>query len=115
MARNLKTASNTGSVTRVLRLRIKDKHASWLTARASEVNFVWNFCNEHSMKVLERERRFVSGFDLHAYTKGAAKEGLGLHSQTLQAIGEEYALRRRQFKKHKLRWRVSRGPRRSLG
>ncbi len=47
-----------------------------------------------------------------AYTKGAAKEGLSLHSQTVQAVSKEYCIRRRQFKKAKLRWR---GSRRSLG
>ncbi|WP_255423072.1 RNA-guided endonuclease TnpB family protein [Undibacterium sp. FT79W] len=38
-----------------------------------------------------------------------------MHSQTIQAISEEYATRRKQFKKVKLRWRVSTGSRRSLG
>ena len=50
-----------------------------------------------------------------AFTKGASKEGLRLHSQTIQAVSEEYCLRRKQFKKPKLRWRVSKGCRRSLG
>ena len=40
---------------------------------------------------------------------------MGLHSQTVQAITEEYVTRRRQFKKTKLRWRVSRGSKKSLG
>ena len=35
--------------------------------------------------------------------EGAAKEGLSLHSQTVQAVSEEYCTRRRQFKKAKLR------------
>jgi IS605 OrfB family transposase len=104
-----------GLKTLVLRLRVKDKHDGFLSARARQVNFVWNFCNEHSFKVLQREQRFVSAYDLHPFLKGAGKEGLDLHSQTLQAIAEEYVLRRRQFKKAKLRWRVSSGSRRSLG
>ena len=37
----------------------------------------------------------------------ATLEGIPLHSQTVQAIAEEYATRRKQFKKAKLRWRVS--------
>ena len=104
-----------GLTTRVLRLRLKDKHSSWLTRMGNQVNLVWNFCNEHSFKVIQREHRFCSAFDLHPYLKGAGKEGLDLHSQTLQAIAEEFVVRRRQFKKSKLRWRVSTGPRRSLG
>ena len=35
--------------------------------------------------------------------------------KTIQAIAEEYVTRRKQFKKSKLRWRVSKGSRRSLG
>ena len=55
---------------RTLRLRIKDKHAKFLGALAYDVNQVWNFCNELSAKVFERERRFMSGFDLQKYTNG---------------------------------------------
>ena len=101
--------------TRVLRLRLKDKHAAMLDELAGEVNFVWNYCNELAMKVWARERRFMSGYDFHPYTKGAGKAGLSLHSQTIQAVGEEYASRRKQARKLKLRWRVSRGSRRSPG
>ena len=93
--------------TRVLRLRLKDKHARALREHAYWVNQVWNYCNDLSFKVLKREHRFLSGFDLQKYTAGATREGLPLHSQTVQAIAEEYALRRKQFKKTKLRWRVS--------
>lgn len=57
----------------------------------------------------------MSGFDFAKYTKGASKAGVPLHSQTIQAISEEFAVRRKQFKKVKLRWRVSKGSRRSLG
>ena len=101
--------------TRVLRLRLKDKHASSLQDLARQVNFVWNFCNEHSLKVLERERRFCSAYDIHPFLAGAGKAGLGLHSQSVQAIADEYVTRRKQFKKRKLRWRVSSGPRRPGG
>ena len=93
--------------TRVLRLRLKDKHARALRERAYWVNQVWNYCNDLSVKVLRREGRFLSGFDLQKYTNGCTKEGIPLHSQTVQAIAEEYATRRKQFKKAKLRWRVS--------
>ena len=104
-----------GVTTRVLRLRIKDKHSNFLLAQSREVNQVWNFSQALSLQVLERERRFMSAYDMAPFTKGAAKEGLTLHSQTVQAVSEEYCTRRRQFKKAKLRWRVSHGSRRSLG
>src|SRR6202035_4401064 len=32
--------------TKVLRLRLKDKHAKFLGNLAREVNFVWNYCND---------------------------------------------------------------------
>ena len=100
---------------RTLRVRIKDKHAAFLKSLAFDVNQVWNYCNELSFKVFERERRYMSGFDLQKYTNGVTKEGLNLHSASVQAICSEYATRRKQFKKTKLKWRKSNGSRRSLG
>lgn len=95
------------TVTRVLRFRLKDKHARALREQAYWVNQVWNYCNDLSIKVWQRERRCLSGYDFAPYTKGLGNEGVPLHSQTVQAIAEEYALRRRQFKKTRLAWRVS--------
>jgi putative transposase len=46
-----------------LRLRVNHKHAGWLSSLAREINTVFNYCNEHSIKVFERERRFLSRFD----------------------------------------------------
>ena len=100
---------------KTLKLRLKDKHASLLKNLARQVNFVWNYGNDLCFRHLQRTRKFFSAFDLHAYTKGASKAGLDLHSQTVQAINEELVLRRKQFKKAKLRWRVSGGSKKSLG
>ena len=93
---------------------MKDKHRAWLNEQAREVNFVWNYCNELSQKILKREGRFAGHFELQKYTDGASKE-CGLHSHTIQAIGKEYVTRRRQFKRSRLSWRKSGGVRRSLG
>jgi transposase len=101
-----------GLTTRVLRVRIKDKHVPFLRKLAAEVNLVWNYCNEMSQLILRREGRFVSMGELDAMTAGATKEGLLLHSQTVQAVNAEYVTRRRQFRRAKLRWRIS-DPRRS--
>jgi putative transposase len=101
--------------TRVLRLRLKDRHASWLRDLAFHVNQVWNYANELGYKVWQRERRFISAVEFDRYTAGATKEGLPLHSQTVQAITQELVTRRKQFRKVRLRWRVSSGSRRSLG
>ena len=100
---------------KTLKLRIKDKHAPLLKQLARQANFVWNYSNALCFQHLQKTGKFFSAYDLHYYTKGASKAGLDLHSQTIQAINEELVLRRKQFKKAKLRWRVSQGSRRSLG
>jgi IS605 OrfB family transposase len=115
MANNKPSPKDPSVTVRTLRLRIKDKHAGMLKHQAGEVNLVWNFCNETSIKMLEREKRFCTAYELDALTAGATKEGLSLHSQTIQAISAEYVTRRKQFRKRRLSWRSSRGARRSLG
>ena len=92
---------------KTLKLRIKDKHCKVLDQLASAVNFVWNYVNDLCFKHLQRTGKFFSAFDIAKYTAGASKAGLNLHSQTIQAITEELVLRRKQFKKAKLKWRVS--------
>ena len=100
---------------KTLRVRIKDKHAKTLDAMACECNMVWNYVNGLSSTHTQRTGKFFSAYDIAKYTAGAGKEGLLIHSQTVQGITEEYVTRRKQFKKAKLRWRVSRGSRKSLG
>ena len=91
---------------KTLKLRIKDKHSALLNQMASEVNFVWNYVNDLCFKHLKKKGEFLSAFDVAKYTKGTSKE-CHLHSQTVQAITEELVIRRKQFKKSKLKWRVS--------
>ena len=100
---------------KTIRVRIKDKHAKVFNTLARETNFVWNFCNELSLRHTQKTGKFMSGYDLQKYTAGACKEGLLLNSATVQMIGHELAIRRKQFKKVKLSWRKSSGSRRSLG
>ena len=95
-------------MTKTLKLRIKDKHARVLSAMAREVNTVWNFCNETSHRSIRERFKWPSAYDLQKLTAGYSKcEGVQIGSATAQLVCEEYALRRRQFKKTKLRWRVS--------
>lgn len=91
---------------KTLKLRIKDKHCKVLDQLASEVNFVWNYVNDLGFRHLKRKGEFLSAFDIAKYTKGTSKE-CNLHSQTIQAVTEELVTRRKQFKKAKLKWRVS--------
>ena len=100
---------------KTLRLRIKDKHAHTLLAMSAAVNFVFNFCNELAIKVLERERRFIGTSEMQSYLNGASKEGLAVGSAVFQQVAEEYVTRRVQHKKRRLKWRKSFGARRSLG
>lgn len=101
-------------VTKTLKVRVKDKHAKWLSQQAASVNFVWNYINELSCRSIKERRVFLSSYDVDKYTSGAGKE-LGLHSQTLQMIAKEYVTRRKQFKKIRLNWRKTKGTHRSLG
>ena len=105
-------------VTRTLKIRVKDKHAVLLQRMATQVNQVWNFCNETSSRSIRERSTWLSGFDLQKYTNGFSKcDGVLIGSKTIQQVCEEYVTRRKQFKKAKLRWRVSnpKSSRRSLG
>ncbi len=94
--------------TKTLRLRIKDKHARVLSAMAREVNQVFNFCNETSFRAIRERHQWLSGYDLQKLTNGFSKcEGVLIGSPTVQQVCEDYAKARKQFKKAKLRWRVS--------
>jgi len=99
---------------KTLKLRVKDKHCYVLCQMANNVNFVWNFVNEISIRSILEHNKFLSGRDLQRYTDGSSKL-INLHSQTIQGICDEYATRRIQFKKRKLKWRKSFGSKRSLG
>jgi len=104
--------------TKTLKLRIKDKHQAVLLSMAREVNTVWNFCNETSAKAVRERHKFLSGYDLQKLTDGFSKcDGVVIGSATTQQVCEEYATRRRQFKRARLNWRVSnpKSSKRSLG
>jgi len=108
------------------RYRIKDSSSGGraLVRMSRAVNFVWNYAKETQVTALRRRSHkvvtksdgssravvnFLSKFELNNLVSGSSKE-LGLHSQTVQAVVEEYATRVHQFKKT-LRWRG----RKSLG
>jgi putative transposase len=102
-------------VTTTLRYRVKDASVqNKLDKLARSVNFVWNYCNGTSFNAVRNHHKWLSAIDLKNLTSGAGPM-LGLSSVTVQAICEEYVIRRIQFKKRKLRWRASKGPKRSLG
>jgi IS605 OrfB family transposase len=102
------------SLTKTLKVRVRDKHAKALCRQAAAVNRVWNYVNELSSRAIRERGQFFSAYDLHPYTKGAGKL-LGLHSQTVQVVAQEYVVRRKQFRAQRLAWRKTIGVRRSLG
>jgi putative transposase len=93
---------------KTLKLRIKDKHKPALVAMAREVNQIWNYVNELSSRSIRERGKFLSAYDLQKYTAGFSKcDGVKVGSATVQLVCEEYATRRKQFKKARLNWRVS--------
>src|SRR5271168_3603789 len=103
---------------RTLRLKVKAEGYAWLNAAAIEVNQVWNYANETSYKAARPfagRGKWLSAFDLDKLTAGATEHFDRIGSESIQRVNAEFATRRRQFKRAKLRWRVSKGAKRSLG
>ncbi|MGH8284808.1 MAG: RNA-guided endonuclease InsQ/TnpB family protein, partial [Steroidobacteraceae bacterium] len=106
------------SIACTLRLKVRPEAYSWLNAAAIEVNTVWNWANETSAKAARPfagRPKWLSGFDLCNLSAGASECFARIGADTIQRVNGEYALKRRQCKRAKLRWRVSRGARRALG
>jgi putative transposase len=106
------------SFTRTLRLKVRAEAYPWLKAAAVEVNHVFNYCNETSLLARTRtdlKSKWLSGFDLCSLTAGATEFYEHIGADTVQSICVHYAQKRSAAKKLKLRWRVSRGARQSLG
>ena len=109
--------------TKTLSVRVKDKHAKLLSQMSFEVNQVFNHANELTMKANRNYSEvgavkpvWLSAFDIQKMTSGIQKErGYLIGSATIQEIIAIHAKARSQFKRSKLRWRVSSGSKRSLG
>ena len=103
---------------RTLRLKVKSEADPWLNAAAIEVNEVWNFSNAVSARAARPFAgpvKWLSAYDLDKLTAGPAACFEHIGADTIQRVNAELARRRKQFKRTRLRWRVSRGARRSLG
>ncbi len=103
------------------RFRIKDSEnkSKILRKMSYAVNMVWNYCKQTQRDALKTKPfrmikdkkteqnisipNFLTSAEMDALVAGSSKE-LGLHSQTVQAVSQEYTTRRKQFKKL-LRWR----------
>ncbi|WP_020560921.1 RNA-guided endonuclease InsQ/TnpB family protein [Thiofilum flexile] len=108
---------------KTLKVRIKDKHKPILERMAYEVNQVWNAANEETayyshffIPEFGFHSLYLSAYDLQSQLKGMkAERGFMIHSSTIQETIAVHEKARKQFKKSKLRWRVSSGSKRSLG
>jgi putative transposase len=103
---------------RTLKLKVRPEAYAWLGAAAIEVNQIWNYANEASWLAATRtdlKRKWLTGFDLCGLTAGAAQYFERIGADTTQRVCTEYAQKRTAAKRRRLRWRVSRGARRSLG
>lgn len=88
--------------------RVKDATSGKRLAElARSVNLVWNYCNEVSGKSADRGPRWITKAQLRDLTKGASRE-LGLPSQVIQEVIDEYIAKRRAHGRPKLRWRGKR-------
>lgn len=111
------------TVIKTLSVRVRDKHAKILRRMAFEANQVWNAANAETAEwsyVPVPEVGYIhnniTAFDLQKQLKGIKKErGFIIHSTTVQEVIAVHHKSRKQFKRDKLRWRVSGGSRRSLG
>jgi putative transposase len=111
-------ANDTQHCVRTLRLRVKREPYAWLNAAAIEVNQVWNYANATSHKAARPfagKGKRLSAFELDQLTAGATEFFDHIGSETIQRVNAEFATRRKQFKRKKLRWRVSQGAKRALG
>jgi len=103
---------------RTLRFKVRSEAYPWLNRAAREVNVAWNWANEVSYKAARPYSgagKWLSGFDLCHLSSGATHYFDYIGADTLQRIVTEYAAKRNQAKKPKLRWRANTGPRRALG
>lgn len=108
-----------------LRLKVQRNAYPWLNAAAIEVNQVWNACNamfRESASVFQDDYgnqcygKRLSGYDLCGRTTGAAAYMSCIGSASIQRVCTQFAIKARaSFPKRRLAWRVSSGPRRSLG
>lgn len=109
--------------TKTLSVRVKDRHAAVLRQMAFEVNQVFNLANEITSAAYSNAGAFgaqvpkwLTAFDVQKMTTGIQRErGFSIGSATVQEVIAHHGKARNQFRRSRLRWRVSGGARRSLG
>lgn len=98
--------------TKTLQVRVKDRHAKLLERMAYECNQVWNMANE----ITDKQDVWLPPSEVQRdVLKYRQAQRFIILSHTAQEVVAKHGKARQQFKKSKLRWRVSFGPNRSLG
>src|SRR4030081_2303977 len=109
------TMADESKLYKTFSFRVQDSTSGKKLVRlGTKVNFVWNYCNDVSKRSAQRVGPWVGKKQLIDLTKGSSKE-IGLPSQDVQNVVLEFIKSRKAAGKPKLRWRVSRGAKRSLG
>ncbi len=88
--------------------RIKDSKKSLkrkLLGMAGAVNVVWNFCNERQKDSLRKTGPRLNKYKMQELTNGSSTH-LGIHSQTVIQVVDEFCLRRDEYRKPFLSWRT---------
>lgn len=103
---------------RTLRFKVRPSVNACLDGAAIEVNQVWNWAratSEKAARPFAGPAKHLSNYDLDRLSAGATEFFEHIGADTIQRVNAEFVTRRRQFGKVRLRWRVSRGSKRSLG
>ena len=107
----LKKSDSPLTTTKTLKVRVKERHYPRLRRMARLINQVWNHCNEVTAKAWLDRREWPHKYEIEKLLSGMTKfkeEGWGeLLQHSLTEVAKEHYTRRTQFKKSKLRWRVS--------
>lgn len=89
---------------RTKKIKIRPESYAWLQKCSHEANSVWNFCRFTYALGIERGK-WLTGFDLINLTSGASKEFDRIGQDSINNVAKEYALRAKQFRKKKLKYR----------
>jgi putative transposase len=103
---------------RTLRFKVRAEANTWLDAAAIESNQAWNYFNATSYKAARPyfgKPHWLTGYDLCNLSAGATEFFDHIGADTIQRIATEFATRRMDIKKARLRWRKGSGSHRSLG
>ena len=84
--------AHAASCTRTVRLKVRAESCGWLNAAAAEMNQVFNWANETSLKAATRtdlKRKWMSGFDLCSLSAGATEYFERIGADTIAIVAND--------------------------